>query len=289
MESRFRNVTALGALVLVAGALFVFGFYFLLGEPLLGGGTEVVAVLDNGSGLKRGDRVQLRGVQVGSVREVHLQEMGGVAVQLRLTEKLSLPADTRVSVRSDVFGANVMDLRPGQSVLPFESGDTLTGVASPGLSQLMADLGGQASGLLSQADSLLSPEAVADVHETAAVLPASVEALRSVFLELEGVAGSLRRSAEAVEEAEAGPALGRALNEVETSARALTDAAGSIELSFGTLASVLAKVDEGNGTLGQLVNDPALYQELHLAVSEMRALAADVRAQPERYLTFRVF
>lgn len=289
MESRFRNVTALGAMVLVAGALFVWGLYFLLGEPLLGGGTEIVAVLDDGAGLKRGDRVQLRGVQVGSVREVHLEEVGGVAVLIRLTENLSLPADTRVSVRSDVFGANVMDLRPGQAVLPLESGDTLTGVASPGLSQMMADLGGQASGLLSQADSLLSPQAVADVHETTAVLPASVEALRSVFVELEGVAGSLRRSAQSLEEAEAGPALGRALNEVETSARALTDAAGEIEQSFGSLASVLAKIDEGNGTLGQLVNDPALYQELHHAVSEMRALAADVRAQPERYVTFRVF
>lgn len=289
MESRFRNVTALGALVLVAGALFVWGLYFLLGNPLLRGGTEVVAVLDDGAGLKRGDRVQLRGVQVGSVREVHLQEMGSVAVLLRLGEKLSLPADTRVSVRSDVFGANVVDLRPGQAVLPLESGDTLTGVATPGLSELMSDLGGQASGLLSQADSLLSPKAVADVHETAAVLPASVEALRSVFIELEGVASSLRRSSEALEEAEAGPALGRALNEVETSARALTDAAGAIERSFGSLESVLAKVDQGNGTLGQLVNDPALYKELHQAVSEMRALAADVRAQPGRYVNFRVF
>ncbi|HEY8483437.1 MAG TPA: MlaD family protein [Longimicrobiales bacterium] len=289
MEIRGRNVTALGLLVLAAGVLFTWGMFFLQGRPVLGGGLQVLVVLEDGAGLKRGDRVQLQGVEVGAVRGVRLEAPGRVLAELAVDGDLKLPADTRAWVVGDVFGAHVVELVPGTAMVKLEAGDTIRGEAAPGLPAMMVELGGKARAVLARADSLLSPVAIRDMHATAAVLPASAQELRAAFVELRRAAESLRRSTEAAERAGAGPALANALRQIEASAESFLAAAEAMERSLGSLASVLAKVDAGEGTLGRLVNDSTLYGELHGAIREMRALAADIRERPERYVRIKIF
>jgi phospholipid/cholesterol/gamma-HCH transport system substrate-binding protein len=220
---------------------------------------------------------------------VTLAENGGVVVELRLEENVRLPADTRAAIAGDVFGAHTVDLVPGTSLVTLEPGDTIEGAPVPELTKMLGALGDRAREVLGSVDSLLSPQAVRDVHATAAVLPASAEELRKAFTELHLAAAALRRSVEAVEGSEPGPALARAIAEVEGSARAFNSAAQALERSLESLASVLAKVDRGDGTLGLLVNDTTLYRDLQQAVREMRALAEDVRERPGRYVTIKLF
>jgi len=53
--------------------------------------------------------------------------------------------------------------------------------------------------------------------------------------------------------------------------------------------SVLGKINHGQGSLGLFVNDPSLYRRSDSAVSELRALTADIRTNPRKYLTIRIF
>lgn len=289
MEKRYRNVTAVGLMVIAAGILFFWGMLFMLGDPPWRGGAQLVVALEDGGGLRRGDRVQLQGVEIGTVRRVQLEAPRQVTAEIRLTKGLTLPADTRATVRADVFGAHTVDLIPGQAFIRLESGDTIHGLAEKPLPDLMVELGGQARTILANTDSILSSRAIADMQATAAILPSGVEAMRASFAELHLVLQSLRRSAEELETAEAGAALSRTLAELEGSARAFTAAAHSMETSLSSLASVLAKIDDGTGTLGRLVNDSTLYDEMNGAFREMRELAADVRERPGRYINISVF
>lgn len=289
MEHRTRNTTALGLLVVVAAAVFIWGFYYMLGTPVLGGGTRIYVALQNGAGLKRGDPVFLQGVNVGSVTGVELTGPRQVAAQVRLNTPLRLPADTRAVVRGDVFGAHTVDLIPGSALVKLTSGDTIRGETSQPLPAMAAELSDRAREVLIGADSLLSPRAVSNLHATAEVLPASAVEMRSAFAELHRAAAALRRSAEGVEAARTGPALTSALSEMERSARAMTTAAGSMDRSLNSLASVLQKVDNGTGTLGRLVNDSTLYRDLSQAAREVGALASDVRQRPGRYVSIKVF
>jgi phospholipid/cholesterol/gamma-HCH transport system substrate-binding protein len=256
---------------------------------------DVVVALDNGAGLKRGDRVQLQGVEIGSVRGVKLAERG-VTAELRLNDNILLPADTRASVRGDVFGAHTVDLLPGGAMVKLEEGDTIRGAATPALPDLAVDLSARAQSVLLAADSLLSPEAVRDVHATAQVLPESARELRAAFAELRAASAALRRTAEGVETAQTGQAVSRAVAEVERTAQALTAAATTMEQSLGTMrtslgsfASVMAKIDGGEGTIGRLVNDPSLYDEFHQTLREISALTTDIRERPSRYINLRIF
>jgi phospholipid/cholesterol/gamma-HCH transport system substrate-binding protein len=295
MDKRKRNITALGLLTVVATVVFFWGLYYLLGNPVLKGGMDVVVALDDGAGLKRGDRVQLQGVEIGSVRGVQLAE-GGVTADLRLNDNVLLAADTRASVRGDVFGAHTVDLVPGAAMVKLEEGDTIRGAATPALPDLAADLSARAQSVLLAADSLLSPEAVRDVHATAEVLPESARELRAAFVELRAASAALRRTAEGVEAAQTGEAVSRAVAEVERTAQALTAAASTMEQSLGTMreslgsfASVMAKIDGGEGTIGRLVNDPSLYDEFHQTLREISALTTDIRERPSRYINLRIF
>lgn len=289
MENTKRNVAALGALTILAVALFVFGLYYLLGSPLLKGGMDVVVMLESGGGLKRGDRVTLQGVNIGSVRSVALNGPQGVTAVLRLNDDLPLPADTRASVVGDVFGAHTVELLPGTAMVKLEKGDTLRGMNAPALAQTATELSTTARNVLIRADSLLSPQAVADLHATTSILPGSAEQLRAAFIELRLAAAALKRTTESLDQAKTGPALSAAIGRIDESARAMSAVAAQMERSLGPLQSVFNKVDQGQGTLGKLVNDTSLYTNLNGAARELRALATDIKANPKRYITVEIF
>lgn len=289
MDKRNRNMIAIGLLTIVGAVVFFWGLYFLLGNPIFTRGQDMVLALDDGGGLKRGDVVHLQGVAVGSVQDVSLSETHGVIAQIRLEPEIVLPADTRAAVTGDVFGAHMVDLRPGKALVRLEEGDTIRGVADPGPLELAAGLGVQARAILSSADSLLSPGTIADVHATTAELPASAQELRAAFRELRLASAALRRTAEDVEEARTGDQVNLAVRQVERSADALTAAANAMERSVGSLESVLAKIDQGQGTLGRLVNDSSLYIVFNQTLREMGALATDIRERPSRYINLKIF
>jgi phospholipid/cholesterol/gamma-HCH transport system substrate-binding protein len=289
MDYQIRNLTALGLLVIVAGAVFVWGFFFLMGDPLLTGGDEVVVVMEDGAGLNRGDRVQLHGVQVGTVRRVELRAADRVNVKIKVDNGVRLPADTRAVSRSDVFGSSTVDLVPGQALVMLQGGDTIRGFTQKALPDLAAELGGQARVLLASADSLLSPRAVSDLRATASVLPGTAQQLQDAFAELTHAASALRRVAEEMERAQTGASAGETLAEVRQSARAATTTLETMDMSLHSLASVMDKIDRGEGSLGRLINDTTLYGELSATLREVRALTADVKENPRRYITLRVF
>jgi phospholipid/cholesterol/gamma-HCH transport system substrate-binding protein len=289
MENTKRNVAALGALTILAVVMFVFGLYYLLGSPLLKGGMDVVVMLESGGGLKRGDRVTLQGVNVGSVKSVALNGPQGVSAVLRLDDDLPLPADTRANVIGDVFGAHSVALLPGTAMVKLEKGDTLRGMNAPALAEAATELSATARNVLIRADSLLSPQAVADLHATTSILPGSAEQLRAAFIELRLAAAALKRTTESLDQAKTGPALAAAIGRIDESARAMSAVAAQMERSLGPLQSVFSKVDSGQGTLGKLVNDTSLYAELNGAARELRALATDIKANPKRYITVEIF
>lgn len=289
MEYQVRNLTALGLLVVIAAAVFVWGFFFLMGDPIGVGGDEVVVVMDDGAGLTRGNPVQLNGVQVGSVRSVNLRPPDRVTVRIRVDNDIRLPADTRALARTDVFGTHTVELLPGDALVALDGGDTIQGLTQQPLTRMASDLGSQARVIMASADSLLSPKAVGDLRATAAVLPGAAQQLQSAFAELTLAASALRRTAEEMERMEAGAAAGETLAEVRTSARAASETLAVMELSLQSLASVMGKVDRGEGTLGRLVNDTSLYSELGATLREVRSLTADFRENPKKYVNVTIF
>lgn len=296
MDRTKRNIAALGALTILGVAVFFWGLYFLLGSTIARGGMDVVVKMPEGGGLKRGDRVIYQGVILGAVRDIDLQPGRGVAIKARLNQQIPLPADTRAIVTGDVFGAHNIQIVPGKALVKLEKGDTIEGEVAPALTDEAAGLASTARSVLSRADSMLSYEAIANIHATARSLPGSAEQLRATLVELRQASAALRGSARELRDAktgaalkEAGERLNAAIARIDGGAESITKAANSLNTSIVSLQSVFAKIDRGEGTLGRLVNDTSLYAQLNGAAREFRALAADIKANPKRYVDLRLF
>jgi phospholipid/cholesterol/gamma-HCH transport system substrate-binding protein len=296
MDKRTRNPIIIGALTIVSVIVFFAMLYYLLGNHVLKGGTNVVVLMPDGAGLKRADRVQFQGVEVGSVKSIELNPKGGVLVKLRLNKGLPLTTDSKVMVRGDVFGAHTVAVMNGKSAVLLESGDTIRGLTAPELTDIASDLSTRAGALLTSADSLLAPSTVRDLRATAAILPASATELRAALAEIRASSASLRRSMNELEKTAPGPALGSAIHQIDASAASISRASDNIATASLTLNaslerfnSIVSKIDAGNGTLGKMINDSSLYVETNEAMREIRALAQDIREHPSRYIDLRLF
>jgi phospholipid/cholesterol/gamma-HCH transport system substrate-binding protein len=53
--------------------------------------------------------------------------------------------------------------------------------------------------------------------------------------------------------------------------------------------SILAKVDNGNGTVAKLLNDPGMYNDVRMLIQRMDSLTADFKANPRKYINLKIF
>jgi phospholipid/cholesterol/gamma-HCH transport system substrate-binding protein len=289
MRSRARSEVAVGLFVWVAGALVLWGYFWLTGEPLGHRGYEVAVRLPDAGGLQRGDRVRLRGVEVGTVRAVRLGS-GAVEASVRLDRGVRVPRDSRAALRAEgVFGERYLELVPGRGPEPLREGDALTAAAWPSVSERIERVGTQAESLLAQVRAAVDPRTIEDVRSSARSLSELLGALAAASASVRDATAGLERAFDA-------PRLDRTAAALEASATELTAAAAELRAAMASLASVLGKVDRGEGLLGRMVNDPALYDALWVAVEDVRAatrdasaLLRDIRERPGRYVRVSLF
>ena len=99
--------------------------------------------------------------------------------------------------------------------------------------------------------------------------------------------GEVRRIVDDV--ATAATQLKEASEEVRTISRQLTRSQGRLESVLQTTDSVMTKINSGQGAAALFVNDPSLYRNSDSLVTELRALIADFKAHPKKYVNLRVF
>lgn len=288
-----RREAKVGLFVLF-GVIAVLVMLFTLADVnVLRGRYTVSTVVENAGGVRQGDPVQMRGVNIGRIRGFEIAP-GGVTLSLELDGEYRIPADSRVVLRSSgLLGGTVADIVPGTSSEALDGGDTLPGTAGGGAFDTVEALGGQADTVLTRVQALLSEQTVDAIGTSATELQLLLGELSALAAEqrseLDALGSSLRRSAAGVERATAGPELERSVARIDSITLRLDAATASLGQASTSLASVLGRVDRGEGTLGRLTTDDSLYTNLNQAALNIKLLAEDIRRDPNRYLDVRIF
>lgn len=295
LRNQYKTELQVGVLLVVSFFALILGVAWISGRQPGGDRLVVYALAPEAAAVTQGTPVTLLGVEVGSVRRVWLRQ-DHVGFELVVTFQGQLPRDTRGEIKTSGFlGANVLALIPGVSTELLASGDTITATPAPGLNELAGTLGDQAGRVLEQTRMLLSDSLISNVHSAAGSLAAGMEDVQ-VLLDREATAleeliESLNKAAGELAEAAASPEIDRTLANIDTLTTRLAAAGDDLDSASQSLASILRKVDEGDGTLGKMVNDGELYDRLtaateniQVASEEIALLTRDVREQPEKYL-----
>jgi phospholipid/cholesterol/gamma-HCH transport system substrate-binding protein len=259
---------------------------------------------DEVGGLKPGAVVRLNGLEVGKVTRVDFagaQVEVGMEVSRSVRHLITSDSDARMGTLS-LLGEPIVDLRAAATGTPLPDGAHVTSTAAGGV----AALAGTAAKSLDEAGALIHDVRAgrgplgllltdATLEHELAQLVASTARLARHLESGEGTLGALARDPSAYRSLQATLA---SLEQVSERLQAGEGALGRLltdEQLYEQLAGLTTRVDRivgeleaGQGTAGQLLSDPELYRNANLAVTELRDLIADIRADPRKYLSVRV-
>jgi len=296
LRSQHRLELQVGALLILAFVALVAGILWISGARWGGSDLTLFVATSNAGSVSEGSDVILRGVPVGTVEEVRLVGEG-VVIRLAASPDGRLPSDTHAAIETTGFiGQMLVSLQPGVAPDDLATGDTIPAVIAPGLTGLADRLGGQATDVLDRTQRLLSDSLISSVGLGAGALAGTMGELETMLdrqsRTLEQLIENLARMSGQLSAATDGPELETTVANIDSLAARLSAASENFGASSEALASILRKIDEGEGSVGKLVNDPVLHdrmsaamENLQAATEEIALLTKDVREQPERYLS----
>ena len=289
-----------GVFVILGIAAVLTALYTLTDAALFRGRYIVTTRVPNAAGIRRGDPVQMRGVNIGRVQKFGIAQEG-VTIHLEIEGEYGVPSDSRVELKSaGPLSGMVANVVPGRSSTLLRGGQELPGTTAESVFDQAGKLADESEKVIQRVQTLLSEKTVTDVQASAADMRATLKDLAEITAkqkqDLIALAASLRRSAEGVEKATAGPELEDAVKRVDAVAKRMETLTDSLDRSAKSTEGLLARIERGEGTLGKLSKDETLYvnaneavANLNQAVVEMRKLTEDIRKQPKRYLKLSLF
>jgi phospholipid/cholesterol/gamma-HCH transport system substrate-binding protein len=294
-ESEFK----VGAVTLLALILLIGGVVWLKEISLHGHRHRWQVAFPTTGGLAANDEVQVNGIRKGQVTAMHLAG-DRVVVELELADDVRITHDSRVSVRNvGLMGEKVIAVDLRTTGATYSARDTIPGVYEPGLGEVMGSLGSTVEAVSDLASELRDVAqtlnrdgklhaAIDDFAETSAQLKHAVSDNRSRLDETLSNLSAASRSAKSLT-VDREPQLKKALDDFAASAEKLDQLTGHLDTLRAQMQTITTRVNSGDGTLGKLVADPKLYDDLRSSVTSLKVLVEDIKKNPKKYIHFSIF
>lgn len=285
------------ALVAVCGLVILFfGMNFLKGLNLFSTSNTYYISFKDISGLSASSPIYADGYQVGVVKGINYNydDTGNISVVAEVDNRLRIPKGSSAEIVSDMLGNVKVNLllatNPRERVNP---GETIQGGINDGAFGQMKSMLPTVMQILPKVDSIVTsvnqllsnPALVRSMQNVEAVtgdLTVTTRRLNNLLASLEGsVPGMMTRTDSILYNANT---LAKNLNQI--------DVAGTVARVDETLANVeefTRQLNSNQGTLGLLMRDPALYNNLNSTMRSADSLLIDLKAHPKRYVHFSLF
>jgi phospholipid/cholesterol/gamma-HCH transport system substrate-binding protein len=294
MDLRYTREATVGAIVIVAIVVFVFGTMWLSGRSV--GSENVVRMqFPNVSGLKRASPVRVSGVNVGKVEKIEFVDVGKVLVIASLPPKIRPRVDAVAKIVSvTLVGDYAVDFDPGRAAEILPPGKVILGSQDLGLTGRALELSDRADSILIGAQAIVNKETAAQLRSTLIALEGTLRAAertmriysdstRGPTAELTRTMAAFRQVSMRLDSTLANPALGRTLSRTDT----LT---GNLAAMTARFDSTLAAINRGQGTLGKFATDSGLYYDIRALSQSMKELLDELKKHPGKVpVTIKLF
>lgn len=308
-----RNTIKVAIFAILAIAIFIFGMNFLKGSGFFDRDVEYYALYDEVNGLYPSDPVVINGYQIGRIQTLSLinegPDRGKILAAMKIDPDIHIPDDSRAILYSvDFLGEMSVKILTGESEVEYQEGDTISTEIEMGM---IAEIGNELTPLTDQIQQTITnvnslfdeesgetsiPYTVRNVNETldefteaagelTALIQRQNETIDSLMANLESITANLESNNDAIT-----ATIANARDLTDTLKR--IDVNSTLETANTALArvdSVVAKLNSGEGSLGALLNEREMYDNLETSTENLDKLLEDLRLNPERYVQFALF
>ncbi len=286
----FSREAKIGVAVAIAIGMLYFGLNFLKGVNIFQPTTYFYAQYERVDGIVPTTPVMINGYQVGHVSQINFDytKEAPITLQITVDNKLVVPQGTIAEVYdTGLMGDKAIQLKLGRSNTLLQPGDTLRTSVQNGLMAAVTDaLVEPIKAMMPQLDSTIKTINHTLSGERVQSLLTNAEAAIANF---KAISANLKKEL---------PTTMSNVNNITANLSEVSD-----ELKAAQLDSTLLKVDatianlenitnqlkSNENTLGALLNDKELYQNLDSTVQSANALLIDLKENPKRYVHFSVF
>lgn len=290
-----------GVAVLFIMVLFYWGFNYLKGKNFFNGSSSsFYTTYNHVNGLKKASPVLINGYTVGSVVDISFNENGDdqsqLVVEFTIEEDVNFSKTSTVEIYSSLMGGKSLVLVPGKTGESAVPGDYLKGKVALDMMDKLGPIQHKAENTITSIDklaknlnTLLDENMVKDLHASIHSLSLTLEILNKTTSKVDALIATNQKN------------LNTSLSNLSATSenfKAISDSLAQVKIlsiskklntTLANLEGITTGMQNGEGTLGKLTKDEALYNNLESASKELEELLKDVKEHPKRFVQFSLF
>ena len=285
------------ALVAILGIVVLYyGLTFLKGLTVFSSDDSYYVTFTDVSGVSASTPVYANGYKVGVIKDIqyNYDPQGKIVAEMGLDKQMRLPQGSHAEIASDLLGNIKINLVLGEDPIHMMAkGDTIVGGEEQGMMKKLGAMVPAIEAIMPKLDSIM----------TSLNLLLADPALRQTLHNVEGMTDNLNATSRDLRSLSASlnremPAMMQKTNGVLDNTQQLTGNLAAIDVASMTVSinQTLANVNEmtrklnsTEGTLGLLMRDATLYNNLSATTASADSLLIDLKAHPKRYVHFSIF
>ena len=289
----FTKEVRIGIAAIIALCVLIYGINYLKGIHLFKPSSYFYVKFQNINGLTKSSPVYADGFRVGIVRELYYDydRPGNVVAEIDVEPDLRIPKGSSAELAAEMLGGVRMNLLLANNPREqYQAGDTSPGGLNSGMMGEVGELVPQLKQMLPKLDSIMASlnTLLADP-----AIPATLHNIENLTANLSATSGQLQTLM-----AHDIPQLTGKLNTIGDNFVTISgnlkeiDYAAAMQKVDSTLANVKMitdKLGRKDNTVGLLLNDPTLYNNLNATTANAASLLEDLRLHPKRYVHFSLF
>lgn len=288
--------------ILAAIVLGFIGYRVMSDLPMFRQSQVMHSTFDRTDGLSPGNYIYVNGVKVGSVKKLELMDNDSVAVTLSFELGVDIPRNSVAYLESSgLLDEKAIVVERGDSSEMLSYGDSIEGRYRPGMMEVFKDEGDALSEDVSESfeklnsflvrlNDVLDDEAKGRIDSVFQNLNYSSQQIATI---LENESVKIESSIDHAERVLANvdtmstrnkSRVDSVLAGLDTSLDELEALSKDLKKTNTELQDILTKINSGEGSLGKMVNDPALYDNLESMTGQMDSLIKNINENPRKYL-----